>query len=304
MTRWILPVGLLLCILVHGEVHATSEDGEAAAELGRAAELLDSDLDAAEDAIERALEMAPDEPEVQFMCGRVMGRKAEDSVLRALSYARRSLRCLERAAQLRPEHIPYRRGLMAFYLGAPGIAGGDESLALEQVEAIEVLDPVEGVLARVDYLYAIDETEGVGDLLAASRQRYPEASVLHFRHGLWLQQREEYAQAHAAFVQGRAPLSLGESPEDLAPALNALYQIGRNALFSESRVDEGIDALREYVSLELPAAGVPELEWAYLRLAQLHLLAGDHQEAGRYAQLAAALEDQRLQSVLRDLSLD
>ncbi|GAB2907280.1 hypothetical protein [Rheinheimera gaetbuli] len=47
----------------------------------------------------------------------------------ALSYAKKSLPCLEQAVALQPHNISYSKGLMSFYLGAPGIAGGDKQLA-------------------------------------------------------------------------------------------------------------------------------------------------------------------------------
>ena len=134
----------LLTALVAGEPSTAIAAPRFATALEEEKSLIGVDTQAAEAAIERALKIAPDDAEVQFYCRRIMGARAEEGFLSPLGYASRSLDCLQRAVQLRPTHTPYRRGLMAFYLGAPGFAGGDESLAWAEVETIRKIDPRAG----------------------------------------------------------------------------------------------------------------------------------------------------------------
>lgn len=291
---------LMIALLAGASSTATPRPGLAAA-LEQAKSLLGVDTQAAEAAIERALALAPNEAEVQFLCGRIMGARAEEAFLRALGYASRSLACLQRAVQLRPTHIPYRRGLMAFYLGAPGIAGGDESLAWAEVETIGRIDPRAGALAALSFHRETEDQAAYATLLSESRARYPELAELHLRHGLLLQESRDYDGAHDAFVQGSALLESGKEDGDRMHALNALYQVGRNAVFSGTHSADGIAALLQYIEHPLPAVDVPPKEWAWLRLAQLLHRSGQPEQARRYADLARRLDDRELHRELRKL---
>lgn len=291
---------LLTALAAGGASTAAPNAGHAAA-LDEAKSLIGVDTQAAEAAIERALRLAPDDAEVQFYCGRIMGARAEEGFLRALGYAGRSLDCLRRAVQLNPDHVPYRRGLLAFYLGAPGIAGGDTALAWAEVEAIRALDPRAGVLAALSFHRETEDDAAYAALLVESRERYPELAELHLRHGLRLQQGRDYSAAHSAFVQASVLLDSVSEDGERAHALNALYQIGRNALFSGARADEGINALQRFAEQTLPASGVPPKQWAWLRLAQLLHRSGQPDHARRYADLARTLDDRELHRELRKL---
>ena len=291
----------LMTGLVVGESSMATPPPDSAAALAEAKSLIGVDTRGAEVAIERALKMAPEDPEVQFYCGRIMGARAEEGFLSALGYASRSLECLQRAVQLRPTHVPYRRGLMAFYLGAPGIAGGDKALAWAEVEAIGRIAPKAGALAALSYYRETDDQAAYAALLDESRTRFPELAELHLRHGLLLQEGKDYARAHAAFVQGSALLESAEEKSDRHHALNALYQIGRNAVFSGERTPEGIAALQRFVEQPLPAEGVPPREWASLRLVQLLHRSGEPEQARRHAELARTLDDRDLHRELRKL---
>ncbi|MBD8525495.1 hypothetical protein [Pseudomarimonas arenosa] len=300
MRNLITTFALMTALLAAEPSTATPPPGVAAA-LDEAKSHIGVDTQAAEAAIERALEIAPDDAEVQFYCGRIMGARAEEGFFSAMSYAGRSLDCLLRAVQLRPTHVPYRRALMAFYLGAPGIAGGDESLAWAEVETISKMDPRAGALAALSFYRETEDQTAYAALLSESRARYPELAELHLRHGLLLQESKDYAGAHAAFVQGSALLESAKDEGERAHALNALYQIGRNAVFSGAHTLDGIAAMQRFVEQPLPAERVPPKEWAWLRLAQLLHDSGQPEQARRHADLARTLVDRELHRELRKL---
>ena len=119
--------------------------------LEQAQTLLGSDIDDAEEKIEEALELAPQRADVHFLCGQVMGIQASQSIFSALSYAGKSLDCFKQAATLEPQNTDYKFGLMMFYLGAPGIAGGDTELAWQLVNDIAALDEQAGMRAKLNY---------------------------------------------------------------------------------------------------------------------------------------------------------
>ncbi|WP_414829611.1 hypothetical protein [Alteromonas sp. H39] len=290
--------------------------------LTRVTALIETDIDKAETLIEGLLEDAPANPEVHFLCGRIMGRQASDAIFSALSYAGKSLDCFKAAVSLAPSSVRYQQGLLRFYLGAPAIAGGSEALAREQVEKIRQINPVEGAKAELMLLASIAEPQQLSARLAELREQYPEVSDFHFRHGLQLQEQNQYGAAYEAFIEALSAAEKSlvtnglETPESIANGeiaddeqaqrdyLNALYQIGRNAVFSQAHIEHGIRALRQYVThLEKGEAltGAPPITWGYLRLAQLHSLEGETEKMRQNLTLAEKSEDKALHKAARKL---
>ncbi|MFC4281503.1 tetratricopeptide repeat protein [Thalassotalea piscium] len=204
---------------------------------------LDRDLDKAEDIIVKALEEAPEDAEVNFVCGRIMGKQAENTIIYALSYAKKSLSCLRKAVKLEPSEIRYKLGLLNFYLGAPSIAGGDVNLAHEQVAAISTVDEMQGAKAKVKFLMATEQNKKLKAYLMSARKKYPDDAEFHFRSGLLSQQNKMYEQAYEAF---KAAIQTHEASSHY---LNAMYQLGRNAVLSNLYIEEGAEMLQIYIKI-------------------------------------------------------
>tara|TARA_R110002126_G_scaffold161549_11_gene309403 strand:- start:3821 stop:4678 length:858 start_codon:yes stop_codon:yes gene_type:complete len=266
-------------------------------ELQQATVAMHTNLDLAEKYIKQALALAPDNAEVHFICGRIMGQQAENAIFSALSYAKKSLTCLEQAVKLQPDNTGYRRGLMSFYLGAPGIAGGDEELAWQQVEHITIIDALQGSLAKLNFYRQTEQQDQYRQLLEQSRISYPAHAEFHYRHGLLLQEEKQYSEAFVAFT------SATQAAKDNADVyvLNAWYQIGRTALFSQQQLAEGIAALNYFIAHVAAADDVPETAWAHLRLAQLHKLTGDYGRMQQHLGYAEQSKDKELQREIRRL---
>jgi tetratricopeptide (TPR) repeat protein len=81
--------------------------------------------------------------------GRAYGGKADRD--RSFFLARKVKREFEEAVRRDPSNISARRDLEEYCIDAPWIVGGSKEDALEQVNAIAALDPVEGDLARAVY---------------------------------------------------------------------------------------------------------------------------------------------------------
>ena len=277
--------------------------------LTKATEAITVDLDRAEVLIEKALEAAPDNPQVHFVCGRVMGRQAAETVFLALHYAGKSLDCLERAVALAPEDVRYRHGLLRFYLGAPGIAGGSRTLAKAQVQQIRQLDVVEGAKAEQYYLAETEQRDSQLMRLAELRVEFPHEVYFHYHHGLLLQQEQQYSAASAAFYQALMPgggdlaaiadnirqLSNGTEKADIA--MNALYQVGRTAVFSGEQTEQGIEALLLFSNALQSYHDAPPIAWAHLRLAQLYALKRDKSEVESHLTLARESNDPDLHDI-------
>ena len=267
------------------------------AELQQAKAIMATDLDLAEKHIDKALAEAPQNAEVQFICGRIMGQQAENAIFSALSYAKKSLACLEQAVALQPSNISYRKGIMSFYLGAPGIAGGDRQLAWQQVEQITQLDTLQGTLAKLSYYRQTEQTAQYQQLLVQSRENHPEQAEFHYRHGLVLQEGKHYADAFNAF----AAATQAPQDEESIYQLNAWYQIGRTALFSEQQLEQGIQALSYYIAQAPKSDNLPDKHWAHFRLAQLHKLNGNNSMMQQHLTQASDTNDKELQREIRRL---
>tara|TARA_Y100001968_G_scaffold213801_1_gene196727 strand:+ start:1541 stop:2437 length:897 start_codon:yes stop_codon:yes gene_type:complete len=265
--------------------------------LEQAQTLLGSDIDDAEEKIEEALELAPQRADVHFLCGQVMGIQASQSIFSALSYAGKSLDCFKQAATLEPQNTDYKFGLMMFYLGAPGIAGGDTELAWQLVNDIAALDEQAGMRAKLNYYRQTDDEKTYTKTMTSAQQRYPDHAEFYYQHGLALQQKEQYEQALAQFSQATQATI---DDEEAHFKLNALYQIGRNAVFSKQSVQQGIEALLAYLEAVPADEGLPSAQWAHFRLAQLYRLTSATDAVNQHLKLAAETDDKRLQDSLDD----
>ena len=294
--RSITIVSLMLATLILS-CFAVAANSDAPPELQLAITAIETDLDMAEKHIEKALAQAPHNAEVQFLCGRIMGQQAENAIFSALSYAKKSLACLKKAVALQPDNTAYRKGLMSFYLGAPGIAGGDKQLAWQEVEQITQLNALQGTLAKLSYYRQTEQTAQYHQLLVQSRTNHPEQAEFHYYHGLVLQESKHYADAFNAFTAA----TRASQDEDGIYQLNAWYQIGRTALFGEQQLEKGIEALNYYIANAPAADNLPEMPWAHFRLAQLHKLNGDNLLMQQHLKLANQSNDKELQREIRRL---
>jgi tetratricopeptide (TPR) repeat protein len=110
------------------------------------------DYNRAESSLERATELAPSRSEYHDWLGKASGRKAEQSnPFSAMSLARKAYHAFETAVRLAPTNIEAQRDLIRYLLNAPGFLGGGEDEALKQIQALSVVDAVDGMLARAEY---------------------------------------------------------------------------------------------------------------------------------------------------------
>ena len=292
-----ISIFLLQIVTLVTTCFTVAANSDAPQELQLAKAAMATNLDLAEKHIEKALTKAPQNAEVQFICGRIMGQQAENAIFSALSYAKRSLACLKQAVALQPENTAYRKGLISFYLGAPGIAGGDKQLAWQQAQQIAQLNALQGTLAKLSYYRQTEQATQYQQLLAHSRQHYPEQAEFHYRYGLVLQENKQYKDAFHAFTAA----TLAAQDDAGIYRLNAWYQIGRTALFSGQQLEQGIQALNYYLANAPEADNLPAPPWAHFRLAQLHKFNGDNTMMQRHLKLANQSNDKELQREIRRL---
>jgi tetratricopeptide (TPR) repeat protein len=119
------------------------------------------DYDSAITQFEKAVSLDPRNSVYHQWLGRADGGKADRD--RSFSLAKRVKKEFQQAVTLDPSNVSARRDLEEYCLDAPWIAGGSKSEALDQVNAIAALDPIQGHLARALYdregLKKLDDAE-------------------------------------------------------------------------------------------------------------------------------------------------
>jgi len=228
------------------EAVAAADPGnaDAAYHLGRLA-LMRDDPDDAVKWLENATSLAPTSAAYLVSLGDAYGLSAEKAGLFAKpGLARKCRATYEKAVALDPRSVEAHYSLYRFYRQAPAIAGGGLDKARAEALVLQKLDDLQGTLALVEVDSADKNFDQAFALLAALRQRHPDAPV-------------------------------------------AAYQVGRLAVVSDQRVDEGVASLKEYLQ-HTPADGEPPLWAAHWRLGLLYERMGD--AAGARAEYQAGLK--------------
>jgi len=108
-----------------------------------------SDYDSAVTQAEKSVSLDPKNSLYHQWLGRIYGGKADRD--RSFSLAKKVKKEFQDAVGLNPSNLEARRDLEEYCLDAPWIVGGSKDEALEQVNAIAAIDPVQGHLARALY---------------------------------------------------------------------------------------------------------------------------------------------------------
>ena len=104
------------------------------------------DYDNAVAQLEKSTQLDGKNSEYHHQLGIAYGAKADRE--RSFSLAKKVKKEFKTAVQLDPSNIQARRDLMEYCVTAPGIVGGSKDEAMQQIEAIQKLDPIEAHLAQ------------------------------------------------------------------------------------------------------------------------------------------------------------
>jgi tetratricopeptide (TPR) repeat protein len=91
-----------------------------------------ADYKKATDLFEKCVSLTPNSSEAHLWLGRAWGRRAENSTLMAISYAKKAHQAFEKAVALNPHNDEAKNDLFDYYLNAPGFLGG----GIEKAEAL------------------------------------------------------------------------------------------------------------------------------------------------------------------------
>ncbi len=175
----------------------------------------------------------------------------------------------EKAASLDPSNLEAQWGLVEYYTQAPSFMGGSFEKAIETAKTIKEYDLKEGFRAS----YTIYQRQGNSELALESLEQLAEMDDnFRFSLGLFYHTMEKYDEAYALFNTLRS-----EEPNNTS----VLYQVGRTSALSGKHLEEGIDALNEYLDLPL-ADGTPSYAAAKMRLGMIYEKSGDTEKAIKY----------------------
>jgi tetratricopeptide (TPR) repeat protein len=237
--------------------------------------------DEAIDMFSRAIGQQPDNPTYHLWLGRAYLRKLQRaSVFSKLGLSKQVREEYRTAIELDPDNIDARKSLAGYLLEAPGIAGGNEEDAMEQVAEIRRRDPVAAHYFLGEYYFGEEEYQRARKEFQAALELAPESPDTHYWLGLLHQQQEAYMEAFTAFET-----ALRFDSEDW----KSLYQVGRTASLSGEKLERGAEALRSYLESD-PGPELPSPAWAHYRLGLILQRSGDTVGARRSFETALSLD--------------
>jgi tetratricopeptide (TPR) repeat protein len=260
--------------------------------------LKESELDQAEEYIEKAIENDPENAKVHFDAARIMGAQAQDSsVFSAPGYAKSALKFFKSAAELEPKTIKYRQGLMSFYLQAPSFLGGDVDLAMSEANAISKLDPSQGFIALANVYQNTDKKEQLKLHYASVEEKFADNANILFARGLYYQSEEDFVKAVNDFKRVQTLKPVDDTDQTIYAAQ---YQIGRTSVLSKGNYEEGKQALHQYIDTAPEADGLPSKAWAMYRLGILYKETDEKTTAKKlYKEAKMEAKDKQLQKSLK-----
>ncbi|MFI5057501.1 MAG: tetratricopeptide repeat protein [Candidatus Acidiferrales bacterium] len=166
------------------------------------------DFNSAAVSFERAIQLDPKSSLYRQWLGRAYSERADRE--RSLSLARKTKKEFQSAVQLDPSNISARSDLAEYEMDAPWIAGGDKDDARKQVEAIAALDPIEGGLARAQYVFhAEKKTPEALDIYRQLLQQKPQRIQPYFEIARFFQHHGRPADLELA-IQGAAAIDTSD----------------------------------------------------------------------------------------------
>ena len=237
--------------------------------------------DAAVATLERAVQLNPKSADAHFQLGRALGTVAQRaSILRQPMLARRVKSEFEKAADLAPEMVAPREGLIQFYLQAPGVMGGSVAKAREQAAAIAKVNALRGHFADATIANHEKDPAGAERAFRAAATAFPDSlnavtALVNFLAGL--------GKGDDAFSV--LDKYLAKHPGDRV----AQFYVGRTAAMTGKQLDRGEQALRALLAAQAADTGPRvALETVHFRLGDIAAQRGD--KARARAEYEAALK--------------
>jgi len=247
-------------------------------------QLAQNKLDQASDTMDQLIARFPSDPELHYWLAMINGSQAQQaSIFSAGAFAKKSKNGFIKTIKLDTNYVQGYQGLIQFYLGAPAIVGGSLKKAKKTAAQLLEIHRLQGLLSLVSIAREDDDEKLEAKTIKALESEFQTSATAQYVVGFYYQQKKKFDKAFLAFNKAVTIADYsevtGESEQDFKDSkLNATYQLGRNAVFSELHVKEGIAALHEYLKADISTA-MPSKHWASYRLAKLYILNAQSEQA-------------------------
>jgi tetratricopeptide (TPR) repeat protein len=230
--------------------------------------------------LEKCVAAEPSNSKFHQWLGRALGLQAAQNGITSSVLSIRKVKAeLEKAIALDANNLQARNDLAILYRAVPGILGGSNAKAAEQVAIIRRSDPALAAQIDGDFLAGEKKYDAALATYNESARLNPSNPVIHARISLVHQQKKDWEKAFTALDRG-----LAIDPNH--PFL--LYQIGRTAALSGQQLDRGEKSLRTYLAMPVrEELENPSLSAAHFRLGCIFEKRGN--AAGARAEYETAL---------------
>jgi tetratricopeptide (TPR) repeat protein len=235
------------------------------------AQLDSNKADAAVKSFERAVKADEKNSDAHLWLARAVGTVAGNAnVLRQPFLAKRAKSEFDKAAELDPNSVGAREGLLQFYIRARGVMGGSINKAKEEAAKIAKLNPYRGHFAENQIANNQKDLAAAEKNWRAFHAAYPDsaAAMTNLANFLQVNNRldeswpiiEKFAAAHPDNVTGK-------------------WWVARTASISGKQLDRGEKLINEL--LAIPEGKVPRVanDALHLRLGDIHAKRGDKAKA-------------------------
>lgn len=156
----------------------------------------------ATESLEKAVALAPNDPQCALWLGRTYGRRAETSnPFSAPGYATKARQMFEKAVALDPSNKEAFGDLFDFYLDAPGFLGGGHNKAEALAARVSQTDPAEGLYLQAQIDDRRNQYDAAEQKLRKALEIAPTQPGRFLELAKFLAKRGRFAESEAMFEE-------------------------------------------------------------------------------------------------------
>jgi tetratricopeptide (TPR) repeat protein len=194
-----------------------------------------------------------------------LAKAMESGIINAFRYARKGKSSYEKALALDSTNVEARLELCMFLIAAPGIVGGDRDEGKIQAHLVEQQDSLYGAYAWAS-VYEREENLERAEAALGRAVELDTSSDYYARYalGYFFERSEQYDKAVEVFKG-----ILENKPSEM----NAVFQVGKICVLTETDLDEAERCFKRYLEVEAPP-NAPSWAAAHWRLGMVYEIQG------------------------------
>jgi len=221
-------------------VKNNGSDAEARYFLARTLMIL-GEFDEAEDEIDEAIELNENVAKYHLVRGQILGQQAMNAnFLSQGLLAPKIKNAFLRASELDPNNIEAHVSLYNYYIMAPGILGGSEDKAVEEINAVERLDVFRSHLLRAGYYIRKKDSVKAETEMKKAIASNPTKTAGYKQLGYFYLNRQQFTEAYEQM----------KKYTELEPKNPDSYDSFADVLKAEKKFDEAIEKYLYALSID------------------------------------------------------